>query len=244
MTLLPFRRTFLGILGILAVCVITPARAGPSSADVFADPKAAALADAALTRNVTRAAELVRAGASPNARGDRGVTLLQWTMLQKSLIGFGILLNLGADPTRTGLDGDSAVHFAAKANDTAYLRMLLDRHVDVDVRNASTGRTPVMEALMGNRTVQVEMLRNAGARLDVSDHMGNTPLHVAAQIGASAEVLAFLEQGAPPRARNRQGKTFQTYVFMTPERVLTERARADRRAVADWLVRHGIALER
>lgn len=241
MTLLVSRRA---VLGLLAVGAITPARAGPSSADVFADPQAAALADAALTRNARRAAELVRAGVSPNARGDRGVTLLQWAMLRKSHIGFGILLDLGADPTRTGLDGDSAVHFAAKANDTAYLRMLLDRHVDVDPRNANTGRTPLMEALMGDRTVQVEMLRGAGARLDVSDHMGNTPLHVAAQIGASAEVLAFLEQGAPPQARNRQGKTFQTYVFMTPERVLTERARAERRAIADWLARHGIALER
>lgn len=241
MTFLLVRRAF---LALLAVGAITPVRAGPSSAEVFADPKAAALADAALTRNATRAAELLRAGADPNAHGDRGVTLLQWMMLRKSHIGFGILLDLGADPTRTGLDGDSAVHFAAKANDTAYLRMLLDRHVDVDARNANTGRTPVMAALMGDRTVQVEMLRNAGARLDVIDHMGNTPLHVAAQIGASAEVLAFLEQGAPPQARNRQGKTFQTYVFMTPERVLTERARADRRAVADWLVRHGIALER
>lgn len=241
MTLRPSRRA---LLGLLAVGRITPVRAGPSSADVFADPNVAALADAALTRDATRAAELVRAGTSPNARGDRGVTPLQWMMLRKSHIGFGILLDLGADPARTGLDGDSAVHFAAKANDTAYLRMLLDRHIDVDPRNANTGRTPLMEALMGDRTVQVEMLRGAGARLDVSDHMGNTPLHVAAQIGASAEVLAFLEQGAPPHARNRQGKTFQTYVFMTPERVLTERARAERRAVADWLARHGIAPER
>lgn len=241
MTLLLSRRA---CLGVLAAGALTPAVAGPSSADIFADPGVAALADAALSRNATRAAELVRAGTSPDARGAHDVTLLQWMMFNKSHIGFGILLNLGADPALTGLDGDSAVHFAARANDTAYLRMLLDRRVGVDPRNANTGRTPLMEALIGNRAVQVEMLREAGARLDASDAMGNTPLHIAAQIGDSAQVLALLEHSAPPGARNRQGKTFQTYFFMTPERVLDARARAARQVVTAWLASHDIALER
>lgn len=187
------------------------ASAGPASREIFRDPEVAALAEAVLARNAARAVELVAAGANPNARGDRNVTLLQWVMLARSPSGFGILLDLGADPALPGIDGDGAIHFAAKANDTAYLRLILARHGTVDARNLMTGRTPLMEALVGNRMAHVQMLHAAGARLDLVDTMGNTPLHIAAQISNSAQVLAMLEQGAPARARNRQGKTFQTY---------------------------------
>lgn len=235
------RRALLALVPL--ACATRAARAAPAAREIFADPAAAALAEAVVGRNPLRAAELVAAGASPNARGERNVTLLQWAMLNKSHSGFGILLNLGADPAQPGLEGDSATHFAAKANDTEYLRVILQRGSAVDVRNARTGRTPLMEALMGGRTTQIEMLLAAGASLSMADFMGNTPLHVAAQIGDSAQVLAFLQRGAPPRARNRQGKTFQTYIFMTPERVLNASARQARAAITAWLAEHGIPLE-
>jgi len=236
------RRQGLGVcLGSFLAAAV--ARAAPSARKIFLDAKVAALVEAALSRDAGRAAELVRAGANPNARGDRNVTLLQWAILNKSHTGFDILLDLGADPTLAGLDGDGAIHFAAKADDPAYLRMILDRRAAVDARNSMTGRTPLMEALTGNRDRQMDMLRAAGASLAAADRMGNTPLHIAAQIGNSEQVLAMLEQGAPARARNRQGKTFQTYFFMTPERVLNARARAARQAVRDWLMRNGIGAE-
>ena len=68
-------------------------------------------------------------------------------------------------------------------------------------------------------------------------------MHVAAKINASARVLALLEAGAPPEARNRQGATFQRYLFRTSERILSDEARRGRAEVVDWLRRHDIAVD-
>lgn len=239
------RRNFLlGALGLLSVSIPMACLAGPNAREIFSDPKVVALLDAAMQRDSKRAAELVAAGADPRARGAKNVTPLQWAMLNKSHVAFHVLLNVGADPAQTGIDGDTTIHFAAMANDPEYLRLLLARGINVDASNGLTGRTPLMAALMGERDRQLEMLLAAGARLNPSDNMGNTILHVAAQINDSALVLRFMQQGAPARARNRQGKTFQAYLFMTPERLLNAEARQARRAVIDWLEQSGVPLER
>lgn len=238
------RRSFLiGALSSSPFVYPRASVAAPDAAEIFSDPKVGALLDAAMQRDSKRAAELVAAGADVKARGDKNVTLLQWAMLNKSHFAFQVLLNVGADPAQPGIDGDTAIHFAAMANDLEYLRLLLARHIDVDARNGQTGRTPLMAAMMGERERQFEMLLAAGARLNHADNMGNTILHVAAQINDAPRVLRLLLQGAPAGARNRQGKTFQTYLFMTQERLLTIEARRARRAVAEWLAQNGVPLE-
>lgn len=117
----PSRRAVL----VLALCLAAPLRAVPASPEIFADAAVAALAEAALSRDAPRAAALVAQGASLAAQGRDGVTLLQWAMFNKSHSGFGILLDLGARPDQPGMDGDTALHFAAKANDAEYLRLML-----------------------------------------------------------------------------------------------------------------------
>jgi hypothetical protein len=74
--------------------------------------------------------------------------------------------------------------------------------------------------------------------------MGNTILHVAAQLNDSARVLRLLQQGAPATARNRQGKTFQTYLLMTPERLLNPEALQARRKIIDWMAQNDVPVER
>lgn len=46
-----------------------------------------------------------------------------------------------------------------------------------------------------------------------------------------------------PPARNRQGKTFQTYLFMTPERLLNAETRQARHAVRERLEQKGVPVE-
>ncbi|BBU63831.1 ABC transporter permease (plasmid) [Methylosinus sp. C49] len=238
------RRNFvIGVLSSSLLAYPTASVAAPEAAEVFSDPKIVALLRAAFQRNSKRAAELVAAGADVRARGDKNVTLLQWAMLNKSHFAFQVLLNVGADPAQPGVDGDTAIHFAASANDLEYLRLLLVREVDVDTRNDQSGRTPLMVALIGERERQFEMLLAAGARLTHADNMGNTILHVAAQINDAARVLRLLQKGAPAAARNRQGKTFQTYLLMTPERLLNAEARQARREIIDWMTQHGVPVE-
>jgi uncharacterized protein len=243
-TILSRRKFLIGALGSSPFAYPAASGAAPSAAEIFSDPKIVALLHAAFQRNSKRAAELVMAGADVRARGDKNVTLLQWAMLNKSHFAFQVLLNVGADPAQSGIDGDTAIHFAAMANDLEYLRLLLARHVDVDARNGQTGRTPLMAALMGDREQQFEILLAAGARLNHADNMGNTILHIAAQINDAARVLRLLRQGAPANARNQQGKTFQTYLLMTPERLLNPEARRTRREIIDWMAQNGVPVER
>jgi ankyrin repeat protein len=161
----------------------------------------------------------------------------------KRLDSLKALLDAGADPLQPGMDGDTVVHFAAKANDPAYLDALLARGVDPNVGNAITGAGPLSAALMGEAEPQFRALLKAGADPNRADRMGNTALHVAGQINEPARALDLLEAGADPQARNAQGVTFQRYLFMTRAALLNAETRRDREAVEAWLKARGIPLE-
>jgi len=153
------------------------------------------------------------------------------------------LLEAGADPLVPDANGDTAMHIAAMVRDPAYLKLLLARGLNPDTRNAVSGRTPLIAAMLAERNQQVAMLLAAGANVALTDATGNTPLHVAAQINEPRQVLALLKVGAPTAARNAQNQTFQPYLFMTPDNLLTAETSRSRRAVISWLRQHGIALE-
>jgi len=182
----------------------------------FSDPKVASLAEAVASGDVKRIRDLIKQGIDVNARGDKGMSLLQWAVLNKSSKGLAALLDAGADPTKGDDDGETVMRYAAMANDPIYLQILLDHHVDPNISQLVSGEPPLSSALLGNRDSQFAMLLKAGADLGHADRMGNTPLHVAAKINAFDHVLDLLEAGAPPDAINRQNCTFQCYLFMTP----------------------------
>jgi len=210
--------------------------------DIFPDPKVAALAEAIAAGDAGKVRTLA-AGVDLSTRGDKNVTLLQWALLNKRLACMKVLLDAGADPAQSGMDDDTVIHFAAKANDPSYLLELLSRGVDPNVRNGTNGAGPLASALMGEGETQFHALLKAGADPNQADRTGNTPLHVAAQINEPARALELLEAGADPQARNAQGATFQRYLFMTRTALLKAEARRDREAVEAWLTAHGIALE-
>lgn len=66
--------------------------------EAFDDPQIIALADVAARGDRTRVLELVAEGADVNARGDRGINLLEWAMGSKSTEGLKALLEAGANP--------------------------------------------------------------------------------------------------------------------------------------------------
>ncbi len=209
---------------------------------IFADPRVAELAGVIAEGDIPRVRDLA-AKVDLKARGDKNVTLLQWALLNRSLEGMNALLDAGADPSQAGMDGDTVVHFAAMANDPAYLNALLAHGAKPDCMNADTGATPLRSALMGERIDQFRALLAAGADPDHADRTGNTPLHVAGQINEPARALDLLIAGADPGARNAQGVTFQRYLFMTRAELLNTETRRDREAVEAWLKAHQIPLE-
>jgi ankyrin repeat protein len=171
------------------------------------------------------------------------VPLFQSIQNRQSLSRFQELLDGGADPSQADGDGDTAMHYAAAARDPGYLRILLAHGVSGNMPNRITGRTPIVSAMMYERDRQFDMLLAAGVNLGRADRTGNTPLHVAAQINDPGRVLALLKAGAPANARNKQGQTFQRYLFMTREGLLSAEARTARRAVVTWLRQNGIPVE-
>ncbi len=188
-----------------------------------------------------------RASANPPvhavANDERAPSIAECIAAGSGVESISMLLDAGRDPLAPDGDGDTPMHAAAMVRDPTYLQLLLARQLSPDVSNRITGRTPIMSAMLAERDRQVTLLLAAGANVALADAMGNTPLHIAAQINEPGYVLALLEAGAPAAARNAQRQTFQRYLFMTADHLLNDETRRERRAVASWLVRRGIALE-
>lgn len=210
--------------------------------EVFTDPRTAALAAAVADGDAARVRALAQ-GADLGTRGDKGVTLLQWALLNKSVAGLQALLDAGADPAQPGIDGDTVVHLAAMANDGKYLTALLAHGADPNAPNGVTRATPIVSALMGEREAQFRALLAAGADPNAADRTGNTPLHEAAKINEPQRVLELLQAGANPQAANVRGATFQRFLFRTRDAVVNDEVRRGREAVRDWLRAHSIPIE-
>lgn len=210
---------------------------------IFTEPKAASVAEAAADGDAAEVDELIKAGADANARGERGVNLLQWALMHKSKKGLEALLKAGADPARADDTGETVVHYAAKANDPEYLDILLANRADPNTPNAVTRATPLMSALLGEREAQFRKLLSSGADVKLADRLGNTALHLAAKINDTQRVLDLLEAGADPTARNKQGLTFQRYLNTTPPETLTDKARSQRETIHKWLRDRNMTVE-
>ena len=251
MSLLPqspaARPRFGGVLLSLSLLMATAACAGPGpdsmSKSPFTGTAAAALADAVRSDDAALIKSLVASGGNPNADGEKGMTLLQWAMFTQNRTAFLTLLAAGADPTRGNQDGLTAVHLAAMADTDWWLEKLIERTFSPDTPNTVTAATPLMAALLAERSKNADLLLAAGANPNAKDRKGETALHLAASINETSRVLGLLEAGADPLAKNAQGVTFQRYLFMTPERTLGATNRAARERVRAWLVAHRIAVE-
>lgn len=206
----------------------------------FPDDRMAQIAEVVARGDAAQIKRLAQ-GVDLNARGDKGVTLLQWAILSESKQGFVELLDLGADAAAPGIDGKTAMHLAATVNDLSFLRVLLERGVSPNLTNPETGRTPLAETAYGEHLEQARLLLHAGANPNAADLMGNTPLHVAAKTGKGRLVLALLDANADPRAVNTQGATFDRYFFMGNENTLSTEARREREEVRAWLTARGVS---
>jgi ankyrin repeat protein len=138
-----------------------------------------AILDNTLTRTIFTMQWFFEAGATPFLRASQSSD----TALMK------LLLERGADPKRKTQNNDTALTLAAgigwvdgvtyersaKENVEA-VRMLLDLGLDPNAAN-NEGRTPLMGAALKGRNEVVEMLVDAGARLDTRDR-GSRDTHI------------------------------------------------------------------
>ena len=125
----------------------------------------------------------------------------------------------------------NVLFYAAESGKPEVVKEILRYHPDVNARGAN-GHTPIFGAgerraddMPGARVAIVRLLVRAGAKVDIRDDDGNTPLHDTLQIDVMEQLLAM---GANVNAQNKQG---ETPIFTT----------MDERAIP-LLVRHGADL--
>lgn len=227
---------------VLSGCQALPGGGGRDVSENFKGAAAQELANAVASGQRSAIRELVEGGTSADTTGTDGVTMLQLAIYENKHGAFLTLLDLGADPDQVGYRGDAALHTAANASTHHYLEALLEAGADPDVRNATTQRTPLMEAASMFTEDQFWLLLDAGADVTLADRSGTTALHRAALTNAISHVLPLLERGADPVATDDVGATFQDYLYHGDPDILHARARRELGKVADWLTAHDIPL--
>ncbi|MCY3680802.1 MAG: ankyrin repeat domain-containing protein [Gemmatimonadetes bacterium] len=112
---------------------------------------------------------------------------------------------------RRGVDERYIAHLAAGVGDTTLLKTFLKNKINVNQRDP-LGRTPLLFALLYDRTQCAEMLLDHGADFSLGDEQGKTPLMVAAERRNIENLKLLLHAGASVFAHDKQGLNALEYV--------------------------------
>ena len=157
---------------------------------------------------------LLAAGADPEARTVGGATALHLAASQATVPVVSALLSAGADPNASDAEDGLPLHYAARFQEEALLRVimaLLRAGADPGSTAQSAddyGLTPLHGVLANPQVTApvVQALLGAGADPMARTHVGNTPLHIAADWTNDVAVIeALLTAGADPGAENEDG---------------------------------------
>ena len=137
--------------------------------------------------------------------------------------------------------GDTALHVAALAYDTATARLLLRANANVRAKNRR-GAEPLHAAVNGGpgalnwnpprQAAMIELLLANGAEIDAVASGGVTPLHRAVRNRCAGAVRVLVAAGADPDRPNDNGSTARTLVLHTTGRGGTGTAEAKREQAA------------
>ena len=85
-------------------------------------------------------------------------------------------LSAGAKVDQPDTTGATALHWAALGGHDHIIRQLLNAKADVNAAEAGSGMTPLHGAARWNRLTSARLLLANGAKVDVRDRFGRTPL--------------------------------------------------------------------
>jgi uncharacterized protein len=158
----------------------------------------AALLLAAKAGDYAGAQQLLRRGASPNARGFYDMSPLLQAVFRHDLQIARLLLDHGADPNQPKKDLVTPVSIAAQLGDLPMTTLLVERGADVN-RADKDGQTPLLWVAFYGHLAVADYLVQHGADLHAVDRFGQTPQSMA-QAQHRKDMIAFLtSRGATTR---------------------------------------------
>jgi ankyrin repeat protein len=185
-------KTFPGLTCAALLTLLTGAvgAAPPSAA-------AAAVADAAMHKDIQTVKTLVRQGGDVNAAQGDGMTPLHWAAAQGDAEMTSLLLYAGANVrATTRLGGYTPLHLASQSGSAAVIEALVNAGASV-AAPTTTGTTPLMLAASAGQIEAVKALLDRHADPDATEAAnGETALMFAAALDRADIARVLLERGA------------------------------------------------
>lgn len=153
---------------------------------------------------------LLDSGADVNAKGGESVaTPTMWAAQRCHYYVVNLLLQRGADPLLTDVQGYTILHLATIDGNAFLLTLLLHQEIPVDIADQQ-GHTGLMWAAYKGYPACVDLFLRWGANVNIVDEGGLTPLHWALVRGSFPCILKLVEYGADRFARTSDGKVPET----------------------------------
>lgn len=130
--------------------------------------------------------------------------------------------------TRDITSGDTGLHIVTARRDVVWVKFLLQRGADPNIRNKK-GQTPIQVATTLGFVDGVAELIKRGAQVNVSDQQGETPLISAVHQRNIPLIRTFLEKGADPDRNDNSGRSARDYasLLISNSQIMKEFEKAD-----------------
>ncbi|KAI5286156.1 palmitoyltransferase akr1 [Ascosphaera acerosa] len=132
-----------------------------------------------------------------------------WAAQQNHYYVVHLLLERGADPSITDIQGYNILHLATFSGNAFLLILLLHQEVSIDVPDPQ-GHTPLMWAAYKGFPLCVDLFLRWGANVNAVDDAGLTPLHWSLVRGSLPCISKMLDYDADRFAKTKDGKSPDT----------------------------------